>query len=276
MTIPRPSLRHQDLIITLFALYARPPQESMRISTLVQMMGDLGYDAPGVRSAMSRLKSKGIVVTSKLANQAAYRLDTSMTETIVDGDVRIFADAPPDSCGHWVLATFTVPESLRPLRHQIRSTLSRLGFGLVSQALWIAPAANLHEAEVALQRRGLDQFVEFFVGSYAADDHLAEKIGQWWNLDELNSRFDEFIATYDRFPAPWVSSSQQAPTDQDAFRTYIPMLTMWRELPYAVPPLPPEHLPKGWNGPRVRTIFYAAHKALAAPAQRHAADRLAE
>ncbi|RAG74010.1 PaaX family transcriptional regulator, partial [Burkholderia multivorans] len=125
---------------------------------LVQLMGDLGYDAPGVRSAISRLKSKGILVSSKLGSQAAYSIDPSMTETIDKGDVRIFADTRPDSAGKWALVTFTVPETQRSLRHQIRSSLTRLGFGNAGQGLWIAPAANLHEAEVVLRRRGLDKY----------------------------------------------------------------------------------------------------------------------
>lgn len=289
MTIPQPSLRHQDLIITLFAKYARPPQESIRIANLVQLMGDLGYDAPGVRSAISRLKSKGILVATKLADQAAYSLDPSMAETIADGDVRIFADTRPDSEDRWVLATFTVPESRRSLRHQIRSSLSRLGFGNAGQGLWIAPAVNLHDAEVALRRKGLNDYVEFFVGDYVAENQLAERIGQWWDIAELNSRFDPFISTYDGTIDDWQASGgaavvvdspagdvDSAAVERDAFRIYVPMLTMWRELPYVVPPLPPEHLPENWNEHRARSLFYTAHEVLSECAQRHVTRTLTQ
>ncbi|MCT1764650.1 PaaX family transcriptional regulator [Brevibacterium casei] len=270
MTIPRPAQRHQDLIITLFALYARPPRDRIRIAKLVQLMGDLGYDAPGVRSAISRLKSKGILVSSKLGSQAAYSIDPSMTETIDKGDVRIFADTRPDSAGKWALVTFTVPETQRSLRHQIRSSLTRLGFGNAGQGLWIAPAANLHEAEVVLRRRGLDKYVDFFVGAYVDETQLATKIGQWWDLNELNTRFEPFLSVYAPNDQVWEETlAAAADNDRDAFRLYAPMLTMWRELPYSIPPLPPEFVPTDWNGPRVRSLFYTAHDRLAESAERY-------
>lgn len=273
MTIPRPAQRHQDLILTLFGLYARPSEDRIRISKLVQLMGDLGYDAPGVRSATSRLKGKGILVPSRLGQQAAYSLDPSMSETITEGDVRIFADTRPDSDGRWALVTFTVPESRRALRHQIRSSLTRLGFGNAGQGLWIAPAANLHDAEVVLRRQGLSEFVDFFVGEHVDHDRLAEKIDQWWNISELNARFDEFLTTYAPSEEAWTATlDSAAATDLDAFRLYVPMLTMWRELPYTVPPLPPEFLPSDWNGPRVRSLFSTAHRRLSGPAAAHVAQ----
>lgn len=270
MTLPHVVQRHQDLIITLFALYARPLQNRIRISKLVNLMGDLGYDAPGVRSAISRLKSKGILVPAKLDGQAAYSLDPSMSETISEGDERIFAHTRPDSEGKWVLVTFTVPESRRSLRHQIRSSLSRLGFGNAGQGLWIAPAANLHDAEVVLRRKGLSEYVDLFVGAYVNEAQLAEKIEQWWDIVELNSRFDRFISTYAPSTEEWEQHLRTASTtDRAAFRLYVPMLTMWRELPYIIPPLPPEFVPADWNGPRTRTMFYTAHQLLAAKASRH-------
>ncbi|WP_166970041.1 PaaX family transcriptional regulator [Brevibacterium atlanticum] len=277
MPLPQPALRHQDLIITLFGLYARPPRDRIRIAKLVQMMGDLGYDAPGVRSAVSRLKSKGILVAEKFDRQAVYSIDPSMAETIDEGDVRIFADTRPDSSGQWALATFTVPESQRSLRHQIRSSLSRLGFGIAGQGVWIAPAANLHEAEVVLRRRGLDDYVDFFVGAYSDEEQLATRIGQWWDLEELNSRFDPFLAAYVPDEKTWDKwLDEAAATERDAFRMYVPMLTMWRELPYSIPPLPPEFVPSGWNGPRVRTLFYTAHRRLSASAERYVEQVLSE
>ena len=51
---------------------------------------------------------------------------------------------------------------------------------------------------------------------------------------------------------------------RDAFRYYIPMLTMWRRFPYRDPNLPADYLPPDWHGPAVRRTFLAVHR-LAAP-----------
>lgn len=267
MIVPQPILRHQDVILTLFGMYGRPPHVILPVASLVTLMGDLGFDSPGVRSAISRLKRKGILESTRDNGVASYALDVSMSETISDGDERIFSDTRPDSGGQWVLITFSVPESQRSLRHQIRTVLSGLGFGNVGQGLWIAPAANLHEAKVTLKRKGLDGYVEFFAGHYVGEEELAEKIGQWWDLEELNSLFDEFLSTYSDSAGQWrshleIGESSDTEIERNAFQIYVPMLTMWRRLPYAVPPLPPEVIGSEWNGPVARAKFHEMHNLL--------------
>ncbi|MGO2861418.1 MAG: PaaX family transcriptional regulator [Brevibacterium sp.] len=271
MLIPQPNLRHQDVILTLFGMYGRPPHVAIPVSSLVTLMGDLGFDSPGVRSAISRLKRKGILASFRDDGVASYVLDPSMSETISDGDERIFSESRPESGGYWALVTFSVPESQRSVRHQIRATLTSLGFGNVGQGLWIAPAVNLHEAQVVLDRKGLGGYVEYFSGQYMGEEELAEKVAQWWDLDELNSYFDEFLSFYATIAEQWRSRSEAEPIDagqisQEAFRIYVPMLTMWRRLPYLVPPLPVDVELTEWNGDRVRAIFHEVHRMLSAPA----------
>ncbi|WP_231442467.1 PaaX family transcriptional regulator [Brevibacterium zhoupengii] len=271
MLIPQPNLRHQDVILTLFGMYGRPPHVAIPVASLVTLMGDLGFDSPGVRSAISRLKRKGILASFRDGGVASYVLDPSMSETISDGDERIFSEKRPDSGGYWALVTFSVPESQRSLRHQIRATLTGLGFGNVGQGLWIAPAANLHEAQIVLDRKGLGRYVEYFSGQYMGEEKIAEKVGQWWDLDELNSYFDEFLSFYETIAEQWrtrsvTKSLEAAQIAQEAFRIYVPMLTMWRRLPYLVPPLPVDVVLTEWNGPRVRAIFHEVHHMLSAQA----------
>src|SRR5699024_3920005 len=149
----------------------------------------------------------------------------------------------------------------RAIRHKIRSTLTRLGFGNAGQGGGVAPAANFHEAKVALRRRGLNHNVDAFVGRYTDGDQLSVKIQSWWDISELNSQFDAFLSTYQSNVQSWEQNFDVAPgTERDAFRAYVPMLTMWRELPYRVPPLPAELVPKDWNEPLARAIFTRGHQ----------------
>ncbi|WP_423057971.1 PaaX family transcriptional regulator C-terminal domain-containing protein [Brevibacterium linens] len=277
--IPQPRLRHQDVIFTLFAMYARPPHSVLPVGALITLMGDLGFESQGVRSAVSRLKRKGILVSVRHGDHAAYSLDPSMANIMRDGDERIFSETRPDSGGKWVLATFSVPESQRSLRHQIRSALRRLGYGQAGQGLWIAPAANLHEAQISLERQELSQYVEFFIGNYAGHSDLSVKIGQWWDLEALNASFDEFLELYSGLSGRWreACDSVERPTplrEREAFQIYAPMLTVWRRMPYMVPPLPADAVPEDWNGPRVRAIFHESHQLLSGLAERYVEDTL--
>ena len=62
---------------------------------------------------------------------------------------------------------------------------------------------------------------------------------------------------------------------RDAFRYYIPMLTMWRKFPYRDPNLPTDYLPPEWHGPAVRRTFQAVHRLAAPLAAAHAHEVIA-
>ena len=52
----------RQLILTLYGLYARDEHNWLSVSAVVRLMGDLGVDSAGVRSSISRLKRRGVLV----------------------------------------------------------------------------------------------------------------------------------------------------------------------------------------------------------------------
>jgi phenylacetic acid degradation operon negative regulatory protein len=92
-------------------------------------------------------------------------------------------------------------------------------------------------------------------------------VRDWWDLDELSELYADFLQQYrpvlDRVAG-------QGTTPLAAFRTYIPMLTQWRRLPYRDPGLPLELLPSGWSGETAGVLFDDLNRALNAPAREHA------
>src|SRR5699024_1492264 len=91
-SIPRPQISYQHLIISLFGLYSRTPGAALPVAALVSLLDDLGYDEPGVRSAISRLKAKGTLRAVSVGQVAAYELTQSLRATFMEGDERIFAE----------------------------------------------------------------------------------------------------------------------------------------------------------------------------------------
>ena len=194
--IPEPPVRHQQIIITLYGLYARQRESALPVSVLISMLGDLGYDAPGVRSSVSRLKAKGVLNSVRTEGVAGYAISPRALEIFTEGDERIFATERPNSGHDWVLAIFSVPESMRSKRHQLRSELQALGFGAMGSGVWIAPARGQPVAKRRLESRGLAGFVEFFHGDYATDADMRQKVAQWWDLGELDAQLREFLDVY--------------------------------------------------------------------------------
>ncbi|WP_417221288.1 PaaX family transcriptional regulator C-terminal domain-containing protein [Arthrobacter sp.] len=277
--IPAPVVRHQQLIVTLFGLYCREPGTALPVASLVALLGDLGYDAPGVRSAVSRLKAKGVLRSTRSNGVAAYELSESLQTVFAEGDQRIFAERRDDGDRAWLLALFSVPEAQRHLRHRLRSVLSGLGFGTVSAGVWIASSGVADRARERLAAQGLDHFVEFFRGDYLFDGDVRAKVATWWDLEAIDELIGDFLNIYADADQAWQRRLGTQATDaaaaddetcRDAFRYYIPLLTLWRQLPYRDPDLPLEYLPAGWREPAARRAFTGAHRLIAPLAERHA------
>jgi phenylacetic acid degradation operon negative regulatory protein len=260
---PRP----RQLIITIYALYARDEPNWLSIASLVRLMADLGVESQAVRSSVARLKRRGLLISMHRSGTAGYALSPTSLEVLREGDVRIFGRHRAAAGGGWVLVVFSVPESERDQRHKLRSWLSRLGFGTVAPGVWVAPGHLAGEVTEVLARRNLSGYVDIFRADHLGFPDLAVKVGQWWDLDRLAAEYEQFIRGY-RPLAKRIGS--QAPTGQDAFREYVSMLVAWQRLPYLDPGLPLELLPPHWNGITAGNVFAEINDHLGGPAMRHA------
>jgi phenylacetic acid degradation operon negative regulatory protein len=261
-------LRH--LIVTVYGLYARSDGGWLSVATLVRLLADLGVDEPAVRSAISRLKRRGMLVARRQDGSAGYQLSAEALAILREGDARIFARRRATLADGWLLAVFSVPESQRDRRHVLRSELTRLGFGMVAPGVWIVPAHPQDTTAETLRRLGLESYADLFHADHLAFGDPADKIGRWWDLDELERRYQEFIRAHEPALRRWEerrSAMQALPAQDAAFADYVRALTDWRRLPYSDPGLPVELLPDDWIGIRAAEDFFALRALLEEPAR---------
>jgi phenylacetic acid degradation operon negative regulatory protein len=252
------------LIVTVYGLYARQTAGWMSIASLVEMLARCGVDEPSVRSAIFRLKRRGLLLAARPGGVAGYELSHEARLILDEGDRRIFERRRATMADGWVLAVFSVPESHRHQRHQLRSQLARLGFGTVEAGIWIAPAHVLDEAQAVLARHNLDRYVELFRASHVAFSDPADLVARCWNLDRLSEQYDAFLARQVPVLAGY-RRRKRIDTGQ-AFADYVGALTQWRRLPFLDPGLPAAALPTRWNGLRAADTFFELRDRLAAPA----------
>ncbi|MBC3981892.1 PaaX family transcriptional regulator [Streptomyces sp. AC536] len=290
----------RSLIVTYYGAYGRGAggePETVPVAALIRLLGAVGVDPPSVRSAVSRLKRRGLLVAAKTARGAAgYAPSPDAVQLLDDGDRRIYgrlgayrlttrpAGAPdasdaPDAAdaadapgaagvpgggaaapGDWLLAVFSVPEHERNKRHLLRSRLARLGFGTAAPGVWIAPAHLYEETRHTLRRLGLDGYVDLFRGAHAGFEATADAVRRWWDLEALAARHHAFLATHEPVLRRWSRRTTVPPAD--AYRDYLLALDSWRALPYADPGLPPALLPKDWPGERSARVFAGLHERL--------------
>ena len=257
------------LIVTLLGLYVRDLGGWISVSALIRLMAADGVDDQAVRSALTRLKRRGIVESERRDGVAGYALSGYAGRVLELGDRRIFATRPASE-RDWVLAVFSVPESERQKRHTLRARLSWLGFGTVSSGVWIAPGHLAQDTREALLADGLEPYVDLFRAEYLAFGDPATKVAHWWDLDALEQLYDDFLEAHEpalrRWEAAAAGKPDARPGDGEAFADHLRALTAWRRLPYLDPGLPTDLLPEDWSGTRAAETFFALHRALAGPA----------
>jgi phenylacetic acid degradation operon negative regulatory protein len=260
--MPDQSPRH--LILSLFGLYARTDPRWLSVRSLITLMADLDVDAAATRSSVSRLKKRGVLESARVDGQAGYRLSVAARAVLREGDARIWARPRASIAEGWLVVVFSVPEAERGKRHELRSLLTRLGFGTAAPGVWVAPGTAYDETLAALDRAGLTAYTEHFRGSYLGSGPPDVRVAEWWDLPAIAALYDEFVADHQSL----VRLRSLHPAR--AFTAYVPMLTAWRRLPYLDPGIPLELLPAGWPGVRAGELFAELDARLHQPAATHA------
>jgi phenylacetic acid degradation operon negative regulatory protein len=284
------------LIVTIYGLYAREAGGWLSIAALIRLMAELGVEEPAVRSAISRLKQRGLLEAGRVGGAAGYRLSARGSAVLAEGDRRIFQRPRASIADGWLLAVFSVPEDQRARRHALRSRLTWLGFGSVSAGVWIAPRQLADEARDVLAGDDLSGYVTLFSADYLAFGDARQEVSRWWDLDRLEELYQAFIDSAGPVLARWQgpgrptasdggSPAPRSPgdgqgtpgqgTSGQAFADYVRVLTAWRRLPFLDPGLPAELLPADWNGARAAELFERLRGVLGDLARQHAAEVMA-
>ncbi|MFJ9342109.1 PaaX family transcriptional regulator C-terminal domain-containing protein [Streptomyces sp. NPDC101733] len=261
-------LRPSSLINTVYGAFLRGSGGWISIADLITLMSELDVESQAVRSAISRLKKKGVLEPER-RGATGYRLSPAVHPVFDAGDRRIFASLEPaDLADGWALAVFSVPESERAHRYQLRTRLTWLGFGNIASGVWLAPGRLLEDARAMLVRLGLSEYVHLFAAAdYAAFSSLPGAVSSWWDFPAIQAQYAAFTDAYAPVAARLARQEDTSPAE--AFRHYVPMLTAWRRLPYLDPGLPAELLPADWNAVGARQVFQQLHDVLAGPSLHH-------
>jgi phenylacetic acid degradation operon negative regulatory protein len=252
------------LIVTVYGLYAREAGGWLSVASIIELLAECGVEEPAVRSSIFRLKRRGLLTAQTVGGVAGYALSEDARAILDQGDRRIFERRRAAADEGWLLAVFSVPESERDKRHQLRSQLAWLGFGTVAAGVWIAPAHLLDETRETLTRRKLDVYVELFQADHLSFADRADRFPDWWDMGRLRDLYAAFLDHYGPVLARY--RRRKDINTAHAFADYVRALTDWRRLPYLEPGLPAEVLPADWIGIRAADTFFELRSRLAGPA----------
>jgi phenylacetic acid degradation operon negative regulatory protein len=247
-----------SLLRTVVGLYLRRLGGWMPVAGLVLVLQLVGLEHSAARTAISRVKSAGLLLAETRGGVKGYALAPAAWPMLVAGDRRIFHPrrmAPGDP---WCLISFSIPEGRRAQRHQLRRRLQYIGCGTVSAGLWICPASLAGEVEQILAELGVREDATLFTST--DPDPLAP--AAWWDLDGLAGVHHEFLAAAEPLRA-----------EPDPLVRYVRGIDLWRPIPYLDPGLSQHLLPADWPG-RHSEQLYAEISELAVPAEARLEDLL--
>jgi phenylacetic acid degradation operon negative regulatory protein len=267
---PLSAQRSRTVLVTFLGSIVRRLGNWMPVSGTVELTAQMGLDTPNVRTAISRLKKRGWLISESRDGVRGYSLSPSALASLAAGDDVIWhARQPADLAEGWCVITFSIPETARRRRDQLRSHLSALGFGNVSTATWIAPARMQVLAERAIDELGLTDLCAVFTGRYVAGADLPSLAARTWDLDSMNERYVAFCSQFSDAAEALASPRPIRPVD--AFITYLSLVDQWRQLPFRDPGLPHDLLPAHWKGGEALTLFEGLVTQLEGRALAHAA-----
>ena len=265
----------RSLLTTFFGAFVRDLGGWIAVADLIGLMADVDLDAQAVRSAVSRLKRRGVVVAERRGAAAGYRLTPAAHAMLAAGDARIFGrPGPAPAAGaEWLLVSFSIPEAQRALRHRLRSRLEWLGLGTVAPAVWIGPARVEPEVRALVAEFGLAGRVELFRAEHAGFTPAPEALARWWDLDAIAAEYRAYLGAW-RPRLARVRRRRGPLGPAEAFAAHLRQLDAWRRIPFHDPGLPPSALPADWPGPAAWAVFAELTERLGPVALGHVTGRV--
>jgi phenylacetic acid degradation operon negative regulatory protein len=243
-----------SLLRTLVGASIRDLDGWMSSAAFVSLLGQVGVSPARTRNALTRAKAKGLL-RAEVRTSPGYALTEEGRELLARGDRRIFHPRLMSAQDPWCLISFSVPESDRDLRHQLRRRLTWIGCGVVADALWVCPATLADEVGAIVRELSLASQVTLFRAHVIHSPELrsAVDVARWWDLPAIAALHEKFLASH----AAAIEEFTADPQPATAYRTWITALDAWRPIPYLDPGLPAEWLPDSWPGNRSIPLFLA-------------------
>ncbi|MBM7772048.1 phenylacetic acid degradation operon negative regulatory protein [Actinokineospora baliensis] len=247
-------MRARSALFDVFGGHLRQRDGSATIAALVRLLEPLGFGAPAIRTAVSRMVRQGWLTPVRLADGPGYTLTTRAELRLDEAGARIYRTLPSTWDGRWhVVVLEEAPP--RGARDRLASSLRLLGYGPLGPSTWVAPRPSAELGEV-LAGEGLTARV-FHGAQDGSDVDLAARA---WDLTGLGERYREFVATW----SP-VMSAVDGTDPAEAFAATQRLLHAWRKFLFADPGLPVDLLPPDWPG-FAAAEFFDRHTARLAPA----------
>src|SRR5882672_4112603 len=142
-------------MLSFLGIYLLERRTAVYSGSVIQVFDRIGISEEAVRSTLTRMVSRGLLSRHRNGRRVYFGLTPRATAVLRDGYQRIWRTGAVnrDWDGRWTLVGFSLPDTRRSDRHDLRSQLVWAGFGLLHSGLWIAP--GIKDAAAIVENLGL-------------------------------------------------------------------------------------------------------------------------
>ncbi len=265
----RPKAQTQFIVFNLYGDYVNPRGDSVWTSGLIDVLHVLGVGERAARSTLSRMKQKGWLRAQKDGRRSAYQLTPRGKHLLDEGRRRLFGPRQTQWDERWHLVIYSLPQEMRAARHQLRTGLTWLGYGMLSPGTMIAAYPMKAEVQALIDELGVADYVDFFTDSKLEMARHKEIVARCWDLPSLNDRYARFIernrSAFDQLILN--GSNGDGLSRDESFERRFWTMYEYSSFPREDPQLPKKLLPKGWRGIEAAELLNEVRATLKEPAE---------
>lgn len=240
---PRP----QSLMLSFFGIHVLGTGTALSSASVIEAFARVEVGEDAVRSTLTRMVGRGLLERHRRGRRMYFSLTDRAASVLADGQRRIWRTGAVNRAwdGTWTLVGFSLPESWRRERQDLRSRLVWAGFGPLQSGLWVAPG----QVDVAplVAELGLGDRIRAFRGEAAAPTEAGPLLRTAFDVDAIAQGYRAFLARW---------GDGLAPTEaRDDLGRQLLLHTDWLDLVRGDPHLPAEHLPEEWPAARAEALF---------------------
>lgn len=267
----RPKVQTQFIVFNLFGDYVNPRGDTAWTSGLLEVLEVLGVGERAARSTLSRMKQKGWLRSQKDGRRSAYQLTSRGKQLLDEGTRRLFGPRQSRWDGLWHLVIYSLPQEMRTARHQLRTRLSWLGYGMLSPGTMIAVYPMRTQVQSLVDELEVRPHVEFFTDSRLETACNEEIVARCWDLPDLNRRYQQFIERNRAVYQKLISGAKNGnglPLDKSFVQRFWATYE-YSSFPREDPQLPKVLLPKDWRGIEAAEFLTELRATLREPAEQY-------
>ncbi|MCG5216448.1 PaaX family transcriptional regulator C-terminal domain-containing protein [Streptosporangium soli] len=248
MTEDQPSARPQSLMFSFLGMYVLGRDIAVYSGSVIDVFARLGVSEEAVRATLTRMVKRGMLTRRRQGRKVYFGLTEHASEVLEDGRRRVWETGAVnhDWDGTWTLVGFSLPDSRRSTRHDLRSQLSWAGFGLLQSGLWIAPGTK--DVAGTLAQLDLGDHVTVLTARALQPTEAVDLVRKAFGTEQIAGRYHAFLGRWD--------IARPLPAATDDLARQLLLHNDWLQLVRQDPHLPAEHLPADWPAIRAQHVFH--------------------